>query len=231
MFSLPRRGRQYIAVIIGLLLTLCVILYSSSNSGQWFKSPGKLMTGHTDLICADCHRPAKGSLRQQLQANVQHLIGQRKDAVDIQHQDVSNQHCLACHKRPKDNHPIYRFLEPRFKKAREELQAQHCVSCHQEHIGKRVSAEIDNCRSCHGKLKLKKDPLDISHHQLVTEKRFDTCLGCHDFHGNHKMKLAERLDDIYSKEKITDYFDDAPSPYSEEKQYKAKKRLDQYEEE
>lgn len=128
-------------------------------------------TGHEELECEDCHRKAKGTLRQQLQTSAKYLLGKQALSVDIGHENVKNEHCLACHRRPKDRHPVYRFLEPRFKDARNKIQPQYCNSCHQEHNGKRLTANPEYCEVCHGKLKLKKDPLDISHHKIVTEKR------------------------------------------------------------
>lgn len=82
--------------------------------------------------------------------------------------------------------------------------------------------EIGACKTCHKKLELKKEPLKVSHKQLIEEKRWKTCLGCHDFHGNHKMKVETDLQKIVSAERIEAYFTDDSSPYSDQKKYQAK---------
>ena len=144
--------------------------------------------------------------------------------MDFGHQVVTNENCLACHERPNDRHPVYRFLEPRFLKAREALSPQFCVSCHAEHKGQRVTrTEIDYCVNCHKKTRLRKDPLDVSHERLIALKRWESCLGCHDFHGNHMMKTAKTVEAIIPAEKIRAYFQGGASPYGTERRYKAKK--------
>ncbi|PKM37694.1 MAG: hypothetical protein CVV06_04420 [Gammaproteobacteria bacterium HGW-Gammaproteobacteria-10] len=126
-----------------------------------------------------------GSPCQQIQANIRFVLGRRETTAAFIHSAVGNEQCLRCHERPNDRHPVYRFLEPRFAKAREKISPQSCVSCHNEHRGRRVTfGRIDYCRYCHEKTELRKAPLDISHADLITLKQWDTCLGCHDFHGN-----------------------------------------------
>ena len=219
------RKKTRLGLPIGLSFAalFCIGLYvlTFNNDLHWLDSPGPINIGHEKLLCDECHQQAVGTLRQQLQANAQYLVGKRKSGAEIGHRKVANETCLHCHDRPKDRHPVYRFFEPRYAKARLEIQPQYCNSCHREHTGKRVTMEIGNCKVCHNKLKIKKDPLDISHQQLIKEKRWSTCLGCHDFHGNHKLKLSESLNVIYSEQKIKNYFNEAPSPYGKEKYYKA----------
>lgn len=186
-------------------------------------SPGPMNPGHEEVACNECHLQADGSTRQQLQANLQYFLGNRAASVAIGHNPVNNADCLACHRRAKDNHPIFRFLEPRFSKARRDLAPHTCNSCHTEHRGRRVSMAVDACKICHKKLVLKKEPLKISHKQLIKKKRWETCLGCHDFHGNHEMKTETDLQQILSSQRIEEYFKDSKSPYSKDKKYKAKK--------
>lgn len=80
---------------------------------------------------------------------------------------------------------------------------------------------INSCKVCHQKLVIKKDPLDISHSQLIKEKKWSSCLGCHDFHGNHKTKSSESIKKIFTQDQINKYFDGSISPYGKEKFYKA----------
>ena len=68
------------------------------------------------------------------------------------------------------------------------------MSCHREHQGVRVTlTEIGYCRHCHEETRLKRDPLDVSHEALIKAKEWDSCLGCHDFHGNHRMTVRKQL--------------------------------------
>lgn len=186
--------------------------------------PGPNNTGHEDIECLHCHIAATGTLRQQLQANALYALGKRVLTADFGFQAVTNEQCVSCHKRPDDRHPVYRFFEPRFKEARNSLQPQHCISCHREHSGVRVTQQnIGYCKACHEKLVLKEDPLSISHQQLIQEEKWSSCLGCHDFHGNHKMETRTNVADVINPAIIRQYFQGGESPYSDKKYHKAKK--------
>lgn len=208
--------------ITGLLISVIALVLLTLSQFQHFSSPGPLNTGHETLACNECHEEAEGSIRQQIQANLNYLLGAREKHVAFNYESPTNTDCLACHQRENDNHPIYRFNEPRFREAREALSPQHCVSCHQEHKGVRVTSAPDNCKHCHEELIVKEDPLDVSHQQLVDEKRWDTCLQCHDFHGNHEMHVSKTASDMLDKKLIHDYFKGQEDPYSSNKLYKAK---------
>jgi len=214
--------RRVSGFTVGILVSVLAIYILFIPQNSWMKAAGPMNIGHEELECEECHRPATGTVRQQLQANLQYALGNRDNLVDVKNLPVRNEDCVACHRRPKDNHPVFRFFEPRFKKARQKLQPQHCNSCHQEHSGKRVTMDPKNCVVCHKKLVLKKDGLDVSHKTIIKHKRWDTCMGCHDFHGNHKMKVTSRLLQMHPPRQITAYFDGADSPYSKEKKYSAK---------
>jgi hypothetical protein len=60
---------------------------------------------------------------------------------------------------------------------------------------------------------MKNDPLDVSHATLVRESLWLSCLGCHDFHGNHVMKSPTHLADAISSLRVGRYFQDDASPY------------------
>jgi len=183
---------------------------------------GPANTGHDSLQCQDCHVAAEGTTRQQVQANLRYLFGQRDTAVDFQHQDVGNAQCLDCHVNPKDNHPVHRFNEPRFAEARAAIHPEQCASCHMEHQGVRVTMDVLFCAECHQDLVLKNDPIDVSHEELIAQENWESCLGCHDYHGNHVMEVPISVDDMLALEQINDYFNGAPSPYSDQKFYQAK---------
>ena len=169
--------------------------------------------GHEKLACESCHTPAPGTTRQQVQANVRYLLGLRKTAADFGNRDVTNSDCLACHERPFDRHPVFRFNEPRFEKARAELGANQCQSCHAEHTGKKVTAKATYCSTCHSDLEMENDPIDVPHVKLVEQERWETCLGCHDFHGNHKYVAPKKVKQVFTPARIADYFHGGKSPY------------------
>jgi len=214
--------RRLVGFSIGVVISIAMLTMLLFPANNWMISAGPMNSGHENLECVECHQSAPGTVRQQLQANAQYLIGQRRVQADIKTLPVGNADCVACHRRPKDSHPVFRFFEPRFKKARQKLQPQHCNSCHKEHSGKRVTMNAQNCVVCHEKLILKKDTLDISHKSIIKHKRWDTCMGCHDFHGNHKMKTKTKFLQRHSTQEIVAYFDGTESPYSKEKRFKAK---------
>lgn len=192
-------------------------------AGEWFHAKGPMNTGHGKLACATCHKNAPGSFRQQIQANLRHALGWREVPAFFGRLPVSNADCMACHERPNDRHPVYRFLEPRFSRARETLRPHQCVSCHAEHHGKRVTlGEIGYCVNCHKDTRLKKDPIDVPHADLIARKQWDSCLGCHDFHGNHIMQTEKSVDKRTSTKRIRAYFDGGSSPYGTNLHYKAK---------
>jgi hypothetical protein len=47
----------------------------------------------------------------------------------------------------------------------------------------------------------------------VRQGRWLTCLGCHDFHGNHVMDARTRVADSLAARQIQRYFEGGPSPY------------------
>ena len=172
--------------------------------------------GHEKLKCASCHVDAPGTLRQQLQAKAAYFVGAREETVAFIHKPVNNAVCMECHAKPKDNHPSHRFWEPRFEEVRQTLAPQQCLSCHREHTGTRVSlVETKFCVSCHSDLVVKNDPIDVSHEQLIKDKKWGTCMGCHDFHGNHERKAQTKLFDVIAEKSVLDYFVNAKSPYGE----------------
>lgn len=224
MLNPELRKPQYFAYKLGAvigLLCLAVLLLPSYES---LHVHGPMNSGHDPLKCAACHQDAPGNMRQQIQANLRYALGLRAQMVDFGKQAVTNETCLGCHERPNDRHPVYRFLEPRFLKAREALSPHTCMSCHAEHKGQRVTrTEIGFCQNCHKKTKLRKDPLDVPHDQLIKNQRWESCLGCHDFHGNHIMETKKLLNQAIPAKQIWAYFQGGTSPYGDRRHYKAKK--------
>jgi hypothetical protein len=222
-----KRRRQNIGYAIGITAGLACLIVLLSPGKEQFHVRGPMNSGHENFKCKSCHKPAPGTIRQQLQASLNHWLGRRATPVDFGYRDVGNEICLACHERPNDRHPVYRFLEPRFSKAREKLEPQFCISCHLEHQGRRVTLTATTyCATCHEETRLKKDPINIPHAQLIEADRWEACLGCHDFHGNHIMKTKTIVEEIWSPEKIRTYFEGGDSPYPKALHQKAKKEED-----
>ena len=86
-----------------------------------------------------------------------------------------------------------------------------------------MNDDIVFCQACHSDLKLKSDPLDISHQQLTADRQWDTCLGCHDFHGNHIFKSPTTLAAKADVHALRDYLASGPSPYGNQLHFEAKK--------
>lgn len=219
------RRRQNLGLLSGVLAGLLIVGLLAHPDNAVLHSPGTINTGHENLLCEDCHALSEGSLRQKIQANLRYLLGERKNSIALGYNSVISDRCLECHDRPNDRHPIYRFFEPRFKKARDTIGAHQCNSCHNEHRGVRVSSPMDFCKVCHDNLSLKKDPLATPHKILVKNNRWTTCLGCHDFHGNHLMHVNDSMKDLISESLVQNYFDGENSPYACKKRYKARKRI------
>lgn len=201
---------------VALALLLLGLLTFPEQSRQVARGP--MNTGHEELSCQSCHTPVEGTAAQQVSSQVYHWLGLRETAIGFGSHDVDSQDCLGCHERPEDRHPVSRFLEPRFAEARQHIKAQHCITCHTEHQGKRVTLDtIGYCTHCHQDTELRNDPIYPTHGELVRSASWNTCLQCHDFHGNHKMTTPHDIADGVSEQRVWDYFHGGPSPYSSEK--------------
>lgn len=208
------KTRRRIGFGAGAATGLAVLLLLGSVAGAHLRAAGPMNTGHGALACSSCHRDAPGSVRQQVQAAVGSWLGTRSSAVDVGFRAVDNHACVACHERTDDRHPAARFLEPRFAEQRATLAPQTCVSCHAEHHGARMTqGDAGFCRNCHQDLSLAHDPLDVSHASLVANEQWDTCLRCHDFHGNHDYAVPVRLSDAPSTDRVRAYLRGGSSPY------------------
>ena len=183
---------------------------------------GPIQVGHEELACADCHRAPEASWRQQIQANVQYALGTRAHPVDFGYQPITSVTCIGCHDRPNDRHPIYRFREARFRDALDVVDATSCLGCHTEHTDERAFAALDFCQACHEPLELKSDPLDIDHVTLIKADEWESCLGCHDFHGNHVHRVPTVVAEAFNADPLHDYLKSGPSPYGITKQYEGK---------
>ncbi len=220
-----RRRRQVYGALIGLVVSSVLLTIFFLPENEDIMSLGPANTGHEELACNDCHSPAPGDLLGQITANVQYYLGTRRTMADFGHLPVDTKKCQGCHDRPNDRHPVHRFKEPRFADARKAIDATECASCHLEHEGVRLTAATTTfCVNCHSDLKMKNDPLDVSHEELIQQEKWTTCLQCHDFHGNHMMKTADKMKDTIAISALVDYIKGGKDPFSEKKKYEAKRK-------
>lgn len=223
MKKVPKiRRRQNSGFLIGSFVGFALVLLFFLPSQEKLHLRGPMNSGHEELSCGSCHKVAEGTIRQQIQANVRYQLGLRENPVDFGYQDVGNAVCFECHERPNDRHPVFRFVEPRFKEARKNIQPHLCLSCHLEHTDKRVTIEPTYCVNCHQDTSLKNDSISPSHEALIATDQWESCLRCHDFHGNHVYETPAVMTEGSSLKEILEYFEGAASPYSETKYYKAK---------
>lgn len=195
-----------------VLAAIGAVLLLSPGRESWHAA-GPPNVGHTRIECGECHAPAPGNFAGQALQNVMHAVGLSDSATHFVYEPAGNEQCLACHENPDDRHPVADFLEPEFATARQAMGVQYCVSCHQEHLGVRVSATQGFCRHCHEDTEVSDDPLDVPHTTLISDERWGTCLGCHDFHGNHERKVPEMMSQVLTEEQIQQYLDGGESPY------------------
>jgi hypothetical protein len=207
---------------IFLVSAITALLLFFLSTPNWVMAPGRMIPGHANISCGECHKPAPGTARQQVQANVDHWAGLRGKGAWFGNLPVAGAACASCHERKADTHPTYRFREPRFLDAVNRLDARDCLSCHAEHRDRRVLAKADQCELCHDKLIVKNDPLDVSHATLIAKADWPSCLGCHDYHGNHKRKAQTTFNARFSRAAIDAYLANGPSPYGEAKKEKGK---------
>ncbi len=217
-----KRNDLLVGLVIFALSTVVAALLSFDSTAQWVLAPGRMTQGHANIACGECHKPAPGSARQQIQANVRYWAGLRDHGAYFGNVPVTGAACSSCHVRKADTHPTYRFREPRFLDAVNRLDARDCLSCHIEHRDRRVLGKADQCQLCHDKIVVKNDPLDIPHATLVNNANWPSCLGCHDYHGNHERKAQTAFRDLFPRSTIDFHMANGPSSYGIAKKEKAK---------
>lgn len=214
-------SNRNLAIAASMVLAFFLFQFFSAPAAAEYLAKGPLNTGHETLECASCHKPAPGNTRQQLQFNTRAFLGfTDSDYTDFGNLPVASENCLECHNRPNDRHPTHRFMEPRFAEAREAIHPESCISCHQEHHGQRITiTPLDYCMNCHRDIEIKDDPLETSHASLIEQEQWNTCLQCHDFHGNHVFEVPDQIRDTIPLQAIKDYAAGKSDPYSELKVY------------
>jgi len=218
--GLRYNGARRRAYLLGAAVALPLIWVLASPEKQWVQAAGAATPGHAALSCDACHVPAPGTFRQQVQAGVRYLLGLRESPATIGMQPVDDAHCLACHDRPNDRHPLATLSESRFADAQAAHGVQHCTGCHREHHGVRVTATPTLCSSCHHDTAVQDDPIHPSHAALFSSGQWETCLQCHDFHGNHDLRRGPRdfpaaMGEAFDLEAVRSYLGDGARVYGE----------------
>ncbi|WP_412550237.1 cytochrome c3 family protein [Shimia sp. MIT910701] len=221
--ALPSARTVRLWAVLAILPTaLWAGLALTQSKTQTALAHGPLIAAHDGVACVACHSKTPGTVRQQVQAQVRYVLGLRETPVDFGYAAVQSDQCLDCHARPNERHPIYRFREPRFGEAVQQVAARSCLGCHTEHRPEIVTAQPTLCQACHGDLEVKNDPVDTPHVTLVAQDNWDSCLGCHDFHGNHAFKAPSKLAEALPAQAIWAYFEGGADPFGSPKLFEGK---------
>lgn len=219
----PAKGGRAQIVAVCLIIGVVFLGLWWVPPAQGFKALGPMNTSHENLECNACHKEAPGTFRQQVGHNAQSLMGLHDQGlVPVGLAPVDNKACISCHKRPNDRHPTSRFLETQFAEQRQTLGPHGCNNCHGEHQGKRVAqVETGFCIHCHQDMEVSFDKITPSHAELLETEAWETCLQCHDFHGNHIREIPLNLKNGISQETVLRYLEGGKDPYSAEKTFTA----------
>lgn len=220
MNALWMSGRRRSGYLAGAVAVVGLLILLSTPDAQWLQAAGRPTPGHEGLACEACHVPAPGTFRQQVQAGVRYLLGMRGSPVAIGKAPVEDARCEACHERPGDRHPLAVLSGTQFVGAQAEHGVHHCTGCHREHHGARVTAPPTICSECHRDIEVKDDPIQPSHATLFAADRWETCLQCHDFHGNHDLSsgpydCAAEMEEAFDVAAVRRYLLDGPRVYGD----------------
>ena len=219
----PVKGGRAELVTLFLLAAVLFMGLWSYPPAVGFKALGPMNTSHEELACNACHKEAPGTMRQQLGHNARSLFGMHAaEMVPVGLAPVDNAVCQDCHERPNDRHPVSRFMETRFAEQRETLGPHECNNCHGEHRDERVAmVEPGFCVNCHQDTEVMYDNAVPSHAELIEQDAWETCLQCHDFHGNHLHEAPTRLSEGIPQRTILDYLRGGTDPYGTDKTFTA----------
>ena len=219
-----KAGQCNYLMMILFLTVISLLIGVRQLKGPQIIAYGPPNTGHENISCIACHRDEKGSVREQIQSNWKQN-SHHNSALYFGKLPVTSEQCLDCHQRENDRHSIHRFNEPKYESARAKIHPENCISCHSEHQGKRVTiTNTGFCINCHQNLSVKNDLVIPSHERLIKMNQWETCLQCHDYHGNHVRTTPHELKDTISRNSILEYFDGGKDPFSNKKKYKAIKK-------
>ena len=78
---------------------------------------------------------------------------------------------------------------------------------------------MDFCQHCHEDIEVNNDPLAVSHEQLILNQEWNTCLQCHDYHGNHIFAPSTKLNDTIPVHQVLEYYKGGKDPYGDVKKF------------
>ena len=220
-----RKSRRRVGYRVGLVAAVAFLAIFAAAEDNRVLAKGPANPGHGELDCRDCHDPAPGSLRQQIQAGVAYGLGLREEPPEFGLLPVSNRVCLDCHERQVDHHPTHNFLQPKFAEARRQIAAHLCITCHREHTGRHVTGTGRYCVACHDGMSIRNDPLLPTHAELASESRWETCLRCHDFHGNHVRSTPRTLEESLDESLVLQHLERGGPEYGEIREVASPERM------
>lgn len=213
-----RRARRRVGYRIGAAGWAVSLAVSSWGDDGQVLARGPANPGHGALECADGHEAAPGAVRQQVQAAVAFGLGLRETAPAIGRLPMTNRICLDCHEREDDQHPTHVFSQPKYSDEREEIPAHLCITCHREHSGRHVENTGQFCVTCHSGMEAREDPIAPTHAALAADERWDTCLRCHEFHGNHLRVTPGTLEASLGGREMLCHLDSGTPQYGEKRE-------------
>jgi len=74
------------------------------------------------------------------------------------------------------------------------------------------------CVTCHSGMEVREDRTTPTHAALAAEERWDTCLRCHDFHGNHHHEWPESLEEAFGGREVLRHLDSGAPLYGEKRE-------------
>ena len=80
----------------------------------------------------------------------------------------------------------------------------------------------DFCKHCHEDVEIHNDPLDVKHDFLIQTGQWNTCLQCHDFHGNHIFEVPKKMKDTIPQKVVKAYYEGGSDPYGDVKEFIAR---------
>ena len=74
------------------------------------------------------------------------------------------------------------------------------------------------CSTCHSDLGAIDKPIQPTHPELVAGERWDTCMRCHDYHGNHVREAPRTLEEAFDGRTVLRHLDSGAPLYGEKRE-------------
>lgn len=171
------------SLLIAALLALPLIMIGRQYPEPMY-SPGKVIEGHSKLLCSSCHSPFKSPQPPSCATAECHEAGKigDKPAVTDLHIKVEEVNCLGCH---SDHMGRTANITSDFDHGKSVHNAS-CVECHKTD-GKKAHEDKygEGCKTCHTTTDWK----DILFsHDEAESKKDPACVECHSGEGDEAHK-------------------------------------------